>query len=818
MPRLVYDSEDESDDELSLPSNGSIGSNLFHRRDNSVIDYGSEDHSAPQHAQRASKRGSEVEAQPPSTRLALQAAAMDLFDIQSTFGSDGTADKPISKKRRKTAGEVGESPRKKPKGNARSQSTRHYNNVSDSTSRRWMEISEIPGNEEDIGALQGAGSFKTQAARENVLLPPSSGDLGECVDVNGARDDGQASGDTIRMATDEQQLMLQQALNAKSEIDGGSHNRAAEASVHVSSEHTIRTGHELHHSSNSTDSIPWSAGPIQNTQTPSTGSKKRSQSSQSARASTSGKSARRAASEQVTPSQVCRNIDSSQASHDEQHIIVSAEEVDPIGTQHRMTDEPFGAERTSRSQALEAQLPQQDDLTAIGLPKERYRAKPSRSRSAAIEYEPVDWSVPPERLMKQRKNKRTKTAGAVQGTDIQIDEAMKEQIRSEAEFARRAREAREEDSSADKARVSGLTAKASGQAMEIIADPANGQDASALAPEVLRRQGSLTTRTKRNDNRSNQRSDELESGRTNNAKEPSGPGSVHPNAAAGNIDISEPNVSGTSPSQQETVHSSSDVNVAAANTAATDKPVSTPDAFLMPPPSSTSSRKKKPGKRSHTTIFEDHVGLRDHDRTEEDDVVEVVSLKQQQATRKKRGRPRKQPKAEEEVAETQETALKPSDDGQAGAMAQPPSNQATAKRGRGRPKKVVTVEPVQQIEETQADESERRLDRQPEQPVVAPAEDDDLFAVVDAEREAESARVAEGITRSPNGSQECGTERSDIGTGKENTTETSKTASREVSAAQDRQMHSPIKKGVTVYRVGLSRKQRIQPLLRMLKR
>ncbi|KAI6905346.1 hypothetical protein KC355_g18999, partial [Hortaea werneckii] len=49
-------------------------------------------------------------------------------------------------------------------------------------------------------------------------------------------------------------------------------------------------------------------------------------------------------------------------------------------------------------------LPNSDDI-AVGLPKERYKPRPSKRRSTAIHDEPVDYSVRPEKAAKLKRNK-----------------------------------------------------------------------------------------------------------------------------------------------------------------------------------------------------------------------------------------------------------------------------------------------------------------------------------------------------------------------------------------------------------------------------
>lgn len=66
-----------------------------------------------------------------------------------------------------------------------------------------------------------------------------------------------------------------------------------------------------------------------------------------------------------------------------------------------------------KRQREEHELTRSDEL-AIGLPKEQYRPRPSRSRSAQITSEPIDFSAVPEKAAK-KKLKRAKTADSSAG-------------------------------------------------------------------------------------------------------------------------------------------------------------------------------------------------------------------------------------------------------------------------------------------------------------------------------------------------------------------------------------------------------------------
>jgi hypothetical protein len=66
-----------------------------------------------------------------------------------------------------------------------------------------------------------------------------------------------------------------------------------------------------------------------------------------------------------------------------------------------------------------------DDLVAIGLPKEQYKPRPSRSRSLKVDEEqPIDYSVRPEKAKKV--SKRRQTSGAVNASSITTPEKVRQ--------------------------------------------------------------------------------------------------------------------------------------------------------------------------------------------------------------------------------------------------------------------------------------------------------------------------------------------------------------------------------------------------------
>lgn len=190
--------------------------------------------------------------------------------------------------------------------------------------------------------------------------------------------------------------------------------------------------------------------------------------------------------------------------------------------------------------------------------------------------------------------------------------------------------------------------------------------------------------------------------------------------------------------------------------------------FATPTAPASASRKTNKTKksRSHTTIFEDHVGLRDRPDPS-------PNLHQQQATRK---------------------------------------------RGRGRPRKVRPEEPKPTVIEESAPDP-----TQGDAIVIRDEDEEDLLATKDhppvAEPEIASPPVAEAADNVEVPAPII--EEPQISMGKENASWSSgKEMTPPPRDTSPRPMHSPIRKSVggVSLRVGLSKRQRIQPLLRVCKR
>ncbi|KAF2239918.1 hypothetical protein EV356DRAFT_4141 [Viridothelium virens] len=83
---------------------------------------------------------------------------------------------------------------------------------------------------------------------------------------------------------------------------------------------------------------------------------------------------------------------------DDSQVLQSGEEVD----REQAPGKPPSRNATDLSQANLS-----SDEVAIGLPKEQYKPRPSRSRSARVEEGPIDLSVRPERVSRNRRRKTT---------------------------------------------------------------------------------------------------------------------------------------------------------------------------------------------------------------------------------------------------------------------------------------------------------------------------------------------------------------------------------------------------------------------------
>ncbi|KAL1791787.1 hypothetical protein ACET3X_009538 [Alternaria dauci] len=94
------------------------------------------------------------------------------------------------------------------------------------------------------------------------------------------------------------------------------------------------------------------------------------------------------------------------------------------GTQSSSHGEAKKTPRRSKSQLVSIDR-SDDDLSAIGLPKEQYKPRPSRSRSLKVEEEqPIDYSVRPEKAKKV--SRRRQTTAAVDASNVKTPEKVRQ--------------------------------------------------------------------------------------------------------------------------------------------------------------------------------------------------------------------------------------------------------------------------------------------------------------------------------------------------------------------------------------------------------
>ncbi|GAB7338866.1 hypothetical protein MBLNU457_5552t1 [Dothideomycetes sp. NU457] len=362
--------------------------------------------------------------------------------------------------------------------------------------------------------------------------------------------------------------------------------------------------------------------------------------------------------------------------------------------------------------------PNSDDL--IGLPREQYQARASRSRSTQIADIHIDWSAVPERVAKK---KRRKTADAQPNPSSSVDPL----LTASPELRK---------SQTPRSNKTAVTETESG---------------SSAAEHVTAAEATLSVTE--------------ESHRSEIAETPQEP----------DISADQQVDSASQASHHSLVEVRSPVRSSESTTR--DKPLLEMPPPSMPPPSmpppsmvDAPSKRGRKSKRSHTTIFEDHIGL--------EPVLPSQNLKQQQAARK---------------------------------------TEATGKKGRGRPKKVDAEkiqEPAMVVEETPPEPAPLENSPAKEAETPKPASQS-LAHATPPTPESSPLRSS-----SPSSGR---TAREAIGTGKESDVTptadiTLSAPSLKKSVNMSSEPHSPIKTGKNVFRVGLSKRQRIKPLLKIVGR
>ncbi|KAJ9632390.1 hypothetical protein H2203_000795 [Taxawa tesnikishii (nom. ined.)] len=375
--------------------------------------------------------------------------------------------------------------------------------------------------------------------------------------------------------------------------------------------------------------------------------------------------------------------------------------------------------------------PLNSDDVAIGLPKERYVPRPSRSRSALVEQEPIDFSIVPE---KAAKIKRAKTLGS-QPNDT--SKPMKPKKRKATQT----------------------------QTQELPALPEETH-ASTPSPLSLAKQGTSPAQ-KTQEEQGNIASEDPRGLSTQEVKEllPD-----TPSARSGSLQSSDQGRHGEE--RSKTDHFAIPGKPASQQSAKSATPIfdgptpaSKQPSVVIPAPTSA-----KP-KRSYTTIYEDHVGL---------SVAQPhQNLREQQALRKNK------------LKDMNITKTAPAE------LSVPPPPRSTKKRRR-------IVQPDED-DESVLESTESAIAPKATPPAPSPGSSPDMARL--------TPEKAPQLT--PEKRQRAGTEaRAEQPVDKQS----EKDVSSSKTSPGARTPHSPLKKARTPYRVGLSKKQRIQPLLRVLKK
>ncbi|KAL2354374.1 hypothetical protein BJ546DRAFT_977093 [Cryomyces antarcticus] len=418
----------------------------------------------------------------------------------------------------------------------------------------------------------------------------------------------------------------------------------------------------------------------------------------------------------------------------------------------------------------EAEVPISDDM-AFGLPKEQYKPRPTRSRSArmAVE-EPASSSAV--------QTKRRKTVGPSIGRLFPEESEKIEMLSSMGFSASQSRKALEEaQGSVD-------------NAVELLCEPVGTQD--SLEDDVI-------VRPRR----------ELKSN-TKVRQEERGPESVKEN---GTTSTAASQISTISKRQSEASESPQEWSQRPPNGLKAVEIV-----HMRPPDTKRKTRTAKPV-RSKTTIFEDHVGFGGNPPT--------ASLQQQQALRKSSqasdtiegGRDVGAQAAESSVAPTKgkRRRIVQLEEIDEHALEDASATEPPKKRGRGRPRSVQKPqEPQNEVTEVVAEES-ATVDPQLSQPQLQEVKvnTECQKTALDTRNvmSSETARSKEPSGTPPNAAAE-----SAISVAKP-LTDATITTPQKPGHATSPTPHSPLKASNKVpLRVGLSRRQRIPSLLRLVKK
>jgi len=372
--------------------------------------------------------------------------------------------------------------------------------------------------------------------------------------------------------------------------------------------------------------------------------------------------------------------------------------------------------------------PKSDDW--IGLPKEQYQPRPSRSRSTQMV---DDSAMSLESLGKKTRKKRTKTA------DSQPDsQSPKDPLALSSPTIRKLTPRASSPGSAPRSHVSASV------------DENNNP---LHAPQAEPTQATVSTKTQ--------------------------PPASHEEAI---------------PQHRETRHQIVEVIIP-------------PRKQEMPPPPTTPApqtkqKGRKASKRSHTTIFEDHVGLTT--------VPPSSNLRQQQATRKKTAADKKGKKARDE-GPGEETEKEKVEQGRAKASGGGDDHDAMVSSGADDAQHS-TAEPDNQSQSEGAAPSTEQSQPPPSTPSHEGQGSQNHPSL---EPNNLDPTAPHEPAPAPEPTKPTSTTTSKTTTISKTESIAALSASKPVSLDRRAEHHSPIKKSSTnIFRVGLSRRQRIQPLLR----
>jgi hypothetical protein len=304
-------------------------------------------------------------------------------------------------------------------------------------------------------------------------------------------------------------------------------------------------------------------------------------------------------------------------------------------------DYPSDSQRSSKGKKRKAEAESSEPLNsedlAIGLPKERYQPRPSRRRSTAVVETPVDYSVVPEKAAKKRRKTVNPTAGTTKTENAKS-------ISREGEPSASQKSRIETQPSEPRADKSNATSRKDSN--QVVPTPTKQQPAPVMQP-IDRGQARDTLKDLGFMLRSTQSSD--------------------------------------APIKPSPVKSATPTSA---------KRIADAAAFAMPPPPSSQAYKRS--RRSHTTIFEDHVDL--------GRVQKSPSLSQQQAKRQATLEPVDHPSSQSTRRQHQK-AVPHEDDDDEDELSKDHVPDEPVKKKRGRPAKSKVDKAVKSTEKVLDDEN-----------------------------------------------------------------------------------------------------------------